>query len=129
VVQAVFSVGASGYVVKVDAGPELLSAVNAVLRGETFIGSRFSGLALPAAHSLFHKRTDRHEVGFYSHERFLLDHLTQVVGTALKDRRAAIVIATECHRNSSIAHLTVSHRTSAGDLIRAVCDPIRSSEK
>jgi len=42
VVQAAFSVGASGYVVKMDVVSELLPAVNAVLSGKTFVGSRFA---------------------------------------------------------------------------------------
>ena len=43
VVQAAFSAGAAGYVVKMDAGSELLTAVDVVLRGEQFVGSRFAG--------------------------------------------------------------------------------------
>ena len=43
VVQTVLTLGASGYVVKMDAGSELLTAVDAVLRGERFVGSRFAG--------------------------------------------------------------------------------------
>ena len=43
VVQRVLSLGACGYVVKMDAGRELLAAVDAVLRGEQFVGSRFAG--------------------------------------------------------------------------------------
>lgn len=43
IVQAVFSAGALGYVVKADAGRELLTAVEAVLRGERFVGPRFAG--------------------------------------------------------------------------------------
>ena len=31
------------YIVKTDAGPELLEGVRAVLRGELFVGARFSG--------------------------------------------------------------------------------------
>ena len=42
VVQAAFSVDASGYVVKMDVVSELLPAVNAVLSGKTFVGSRFA---------------------------------------------------------------------------------------
>ena len=38
-VQEVFSIGAKGYVVKAYAGRELLRAVDAVLRGETFVSS------------------------------------------------------------------------------------------
>jgi DNA-binding NarL/FixJ family response regulator len=43
IVQAVFSAGALGYVVKMDAGRELPTAVRAVLRGERFVGPRFAG--------------------------------------------------------------------------------------
>ena len=44
VVQAALAVG-KGYVVKSDAGSELLPAVNAVLGGRQFLGARFSGHA------------------------------------------------------------------------------------
>jgi DNA-binding NarL/FixJ family response regulator len=43
VVQAALGTGAHGYVVKTDAGSELLEGVNAVLRGQQFVGRRFSG--------------------------------------------------------------------------------------
>lgn len=43
VVQEALSLGAWGYVVKRDAGRELLTAVNTVLRGQRFVGSRFAG--------------------------------------------------------------------------------------
>jgi DNA-binding NarL/FixJ family response regulator len=42
-VNAAFSVGASGYVVKMDARRDLTAAVKAVLRGERFVGNRFAG--------------------------------------------------------------------------------------
>ena len=42
VVQEAFRVGARGYVVKTDAGSKLLTAVDAVLRGETFASSRLA---------------------------------------------------------------------------------------
>ena len=41
-VQGVLATGARGYVVKADAGSELLTAVNAVLRNETFVSSSAS---------------------------------------------------------------------------------------
>jgi DNA-binding NarL/FixJ family response regulator len=41
-VQEALCTGALGYVVKTDAGRELLEGVNAVLRGERFVGRRFS---------------------------------------------------------------------------------------
>ena len=44
VVQGALGTGAQGYVVKSDAKRELLDGVNAVLRGEQFVGNRFSDL-------------------------------------------------------------------------------------
>jgi KaiC/GvpD/RAD55 family RecA-like ATPase len=46
-----------------------------------------------------------HEVGFYSDDRSLLDHLTQFVGSALKAGNAAIVVATESHRDNLFPEL------------------------
>jgi DNA-binding NarL/FixJ family response regulator len=97
VVQEALNIGASGYVVKADAGRKLIAAVTTVLRGEQFGDRRFAGddftgtsnLRIPDAHS--HKlvpdavsasssptaprRTEvahRHEVQFYSDESFFL---------------------------------------------------------
>jgi DNA-binding NarL/FixJ family response regulator len=46
-VHEAFVSGASGYVVKRDSGSELLTAVNAVLRGERFVGRSYSGPVIP----------------------------------------------------------------------------------
>jgi DNA-binding NarL/FixJ family response regulator len=43
VVRGALAEGAKGYVVKTDARRELLTAVDAVLRGELFVSKRFSG--------------------------------------------------------------------------------------
>ena len=43
VVREALGTGASGYVVKTDAGRELLAGVRAALRDELFVGKRFSG--------------------------------------------------------------------------------------
>jgi DNA-binding NarL/FixJ family response regulator len=42
VVQEALGAGAQGYVLKSDARRDLLEGVNAVLRGERFVGNRFS---------------------------------------------------------------------------------------
>ena len=42
VVQGALNAGAHGYVLKSDSRRELLEGVNAVLRGERFVGTRFS---------------------------------------------------------------------------------------
>jgi DNA-binding NarL/FixJ family response regulator len=52
VVQEALATGAHGYVVKTDAGSELMEAVNAVLRGERFVGRRFQVTISSALHTL-----------------------------------------------------------------------------
>jgi len=98
-----FRAGANGYVVKGDVRTELLTAIDVVLRGGRFVGCRFASLAMPEPNSPPTERS--HEVGFYSDDRFLSDHLTQFIGNALKEERAAIVVATESHRNSLLLSL------------------------
>jgi DNA-binding NarL/FixJ family response regulator len=98
IVDHVFQLGAWGYVVKIDVGTELLNAVDAVLRGGKFKSTRLSTVKPPTQQSPLSNEV--HEVVFYTDERFLLDHLTQFIGKALTQRRAAIVIVTESHRNS-----------------------------
>ena len=117
IVQAAFSVGASGYVVKMDAGRELPLAVKAVLRGESL--SAADSRAMVSLVLRMHQPTEapeaqdcrspqqqdmevarRHEVGFYSDDLCFLDDLTQFIGAALKAGNAVIVVATELHRGS-----------------------------
>jgi CheY-like chemotaxis protein len=122
VVQAAFNLGASGFVVKMDAGSELLTAVDAVLRGERFVGSRFAGhgftgasdagaskrlrsnsVLAPFQHSM--EVAGCHEAGFYSDDRSFLDDVTEFIGAALMVGNAAIVVATESHRDSLLQRL------------------------
>ena len=121
VVQEALSLGASGYVVKTDAESELLTAVDAVLRGEQFVGRRFASHHFTGASDAGPAQGRRsnsvaplqqnmeiarcHEAGFYSDDRYLLDDLTQFIGAALKAGNAAIVIATESHRDSLLPRL------------------------
>jgi DNA-binding NarL/FixJ family response regulator len=122
VVREALGTGASGYVVKSDAGRELLEGVKAVLRGELFIGERFSGHCfvegsgavvsqkVPAkdAFAPLQRRMEidcRHEVCLYSDDASLLDGFTQFIGAALKSGSAVIVIATESHRDGLLPRL------------------------
>lgn len=126
VVQEALDLGAFGYVVKTDAGSELLAAVTAVLRGERFVGSRFAGhdftgvanlrtadaLSPNAVHisssptALQREEiVHRHEAHFYSDDESFLNGMTQFVGTALKAGSAVIVFATEPHRENLFPRL------------------------
>jgi len=121
-VRGALAEGAKGYVVKTDARRELLTAVDAVLRGEQFVGRRFSGHDFAGASDARVSEDDPstgnfaplqqkveiarcHEVGFYSEDTGLLDDLTQFVEAALNAGNAAIVVATESHRDSLLLRL------------------------
>jgi DNA-binding NarL/FixJ family response regulator len=104
VVRAALGTGALGYIRKTDAQSELLPAVDAVLRGKQFVSSSLKGYEFTdisgekaAPHS--------HEVLFYSYGAVLLDRVTRFVARALKAGNAAIVLATESHRDSLLLRL------------------------
>jgi hypothetical protein len=111
--------GGSGYVVKSNAGSDLLPAVEAVLQGKPFLSVGVAGRdpadppnELTASHPqpqnviaapipIHSGEIARcHEAGFYSDNQCLLDDLTRFVGAALKAGNSAIVIATESNRNN-----------------------------
>jgi DNA-binding NarL/FixJ family response regulator len=106
IVEKALSTGASGYVLKADAARELLAAVGAILQGKQFMSPSLAG------DRLNNERVDHsfigppcHNAGFYSDDRFLLDGLTQFIGTALSAGDAAIVVATESHRERLLPRL------------------------
>jgi CheY-like chemotaxis protein len=123
VVQGALSTGAQGYVLKRDAGRELLEGVNAVLQGEQFVGKRFSGYDLirtsdrPDPESVrrndsLARREDqnvgitgRHELGLYSNDEAFLDGSTDFIMAALKVGRAVILIATDLHQRGLLQRL------------------------
>ena len=49
--------------------------------------------------------TRRHQAGFYSDDGFLLDDVAHFIGTALHAGNAALVVATELHRNGLLPKL------------------------
>ena len=113
--------GGRGYVVKAAAASELLPAIEAVLKDLRFFSQSLAGPALnepdpytataggekvitwtPAQNV---QTTHHHEVGFYSEDRLLLEKVTQFIGAALQAGDAAIVVATELHRDSLLSRL------------------------
>jgi len=112
IVQEALSVGALGYVLKANAGSELVTAVQTVCQGRRFISSRLAGhdFTGPSDTSArpFDQSTEcarRHEVSFYSDDQCFLDGVTQFIGTALERGGAAILVATESHRKALLPRL------------------------
>jgi signal transduction histidine kinase len=53
-----------------------------------------------------HHGNHQHGVQFYAQDKFLLDELSEYIGNALRGGDAAIVVATEQHRNALLQWLT-----------------------
>jgi DNA-binding NarL/FixJ family response regulator len=117
IVEEALRTGAGGYVVKSDAASELVLAVRVVLQGKRFVSTSLARHDLTDVPPPCKKEViaptslesvgiaSHHEVGFYSDDRFLLDGVTQFIGAALKVGNAAIVVATEPHRDSLLPRL------------------------
>ncbi|HEY2169822.1 MAG TPA: response regulator, partial [Candidatus Angelobacter sp.] len=126
IVEQALSSGAAGYLVKSDAGRQLLVAVGAVLEGKHYLSSSLSGFHVNHnGHQ--HAGTDvlskpkqltpppskgeiigHHEAVFYSNDRQLLDQLSQFIGAALNAGNGAVVVATGTHRESLVRSLQAS---------------------
>jgi DNA-binding NarL/FixJ family response regulator len=103
VVQAALSTGALGYVCKTDVRGDLLPAIEAALRGKNFISRGLKDCEF--SDTSVEKAPHRHEVLFYSDDTVLLDSVTRFIAAALKAGNAAIVLATQSHRNSLLQRL------------------------
>jgi DNA-binding NarL/FixJ family response regulator len=123
VVQEALTLGALGYVVKEDAGKELLTAVNAVVHGDRFVGNRFAGYDLTGTSNTSNSKSNRrneglasvedqnvgiarrHELGVYSNDEFFLDGFTDFIVAALKVGKVVILIATDLHQSDLFQRL------------------------
>ncbi len=120
VIQEALSTGALGYVLKSDAASDLFPAVDSVLHDKGFV----SASVRPHAPRGDEQTTDHvsekgvaplppnnaeivghHEVVFYSEDRQLLDKLSKFIAAALNAGNAAIVVATEPHRDALFRRL------------------------
>jgi len=97
---AALVIGARGYIIKLDAGNELLPAMEAIVKGKWFVSAIVTGRT-------FDRKKDerdghwpcRHEAGFYSEDTLLLDAFARFAEAALNAGKAVIVLAVESRRN------------------------------
>lgn len=88
IVDAALGAGGDGYVLKSEAGRELLPAMEAVAGGGQFVGTRLE----PRAAGL-------HEAGFYSDDALLLDDFGQFAESRLKAGRILICVSAAARRH------------------------------
>jgi CheY-like chemotaxis protein len=99
-VEVAMGTGANGYVVKSDAGRDLVRAVETVLQGKQFVSA---SVAFPEKAGSGHC----HEVEFYPDDAAFMDGYARFLSDALKIGNPAIVIASEIHRAGILERLDV----------------------
>jgi DNA-binding NarL/FixJ family response regulator len=113
VVTEALEAGASGYVVKTDAGRDLCAAVEAVLRGEQFLSTTVNSAAanLRTLASTVQGPAQKvqlprlHEVQFYSDDASFLDTFASFIASAIKAGDTAIVVLARSRREMLIQRL------------------------
>jgi DNA-binding NarL/FixJ family response regulator len=109
VVQGALATGAKGYLLKIDARRELLTAINTILRGDQFVSSSLSGFKDEYPRDHPHRRNViaplppekvaiRHEVAFYPDDAAFVDGFACLAEAALQVGNAVIAVAAEPHR-------------------------------
>ena len=93
VIHETLRLGASGYVHKLRCETELLPAIDAALESRPYVSS-----IVGSGHR-------RHEVLFYSDDAVLIDGFSRFAGARITAGHAAIVLATEPHRNAIVGTL------------------------
>jgi CheY-like chemotaxis protein len=105
IVKEALSTGASGYIVKSDAGSELMPAVEAVLESKRFISASLTGRDFDVLRDDNAAIVHCHEVAFYSDDASLVDGYARFVKSALKSGNVVIVVVTEAHRVRLVTRL------------------------
>jgi DNA-binding NarL/FixJ family response regulator len=117
VVQTALHLGAQGYLLKADAGGELLPAVDAVLQGRQYLSRRLrphvinntqdeslaDSLRSKEHRSLLAQKGNIvrvHKAAFHPDDASLVDDFTCFIEFALKMENPVVVIATESHRTN-----------------------------
>jgi DNA-binding NarL/FixJ family response regulator len=99
VAEAALEAGGTGYVVKSDAGRELLAAVKALSEGKRYVSARLVGQAFfPAPENNPSEGQSRHDLQIYSNDEHFLDGFTSFIAGGLNAGNGVVVVATEAHR-------------------------------
>jgi DNA-binding NarL/FixJ family response regulator len=105
IVEAGLELGARGYLFKMDAGRDLLPAMESVVNGGRFVSAGVRGRVADPP-----RDGPRHEVRFYSDESAMLDDYTRFAEEILASGYPFILVAPEARRNE------VERRLRAGGL-------------
>jgi DNA-binding NarL/FixJ family response regulator len=96
IVEAALETGARGYLVKSDAGAELLTAMRGVVTGKPFLSGELTGRVGEKTNRGYRLR--RHDAGFYREETLLTREYARFVAAALRAGKSVIVAAVGSRR-------------------------------
>jgi CheY-like chemotaxis protein len=108
IAEEAFRAGGCGYVVKRDAGRELLAAVQAVSVGKHYVSAKlkeqgFDGVAYAdAGHD---RESCRHELQFYRDDLDFLNGFGEFIAAGLIAGKAVVVVTTKPHSEDLLARL------------------------
>ena len=91
--------GAGGYLVKSDAGSDLLSAVTAVIQGKHFVSRKLAGHAFAEIADSGVVRDKGHVLQVYTEDTVLLDGLAALYCGSLAEGRSVAAIVTSSHQS------------------------------
>ena len=129
IVEEALHAGAVGYVVKSDAGGELLPAVKAVLRDKQFVSASLRGHDSNAPKDDHASATGHcHEVAFYTDDSSLLDGYALFIESALKGGNPVVVIVTGSHRSSLLRRLEADGVNVLAAIERGSLIPLDAAE-
>ena len=96
---AALTTGARGYLLKLDAGQELLTALETVGRGRRFISARLLGRTIDTSPPLAgYDRPRCHEAAFYDDDVSMLDGLARFAAASLTSGQTVVVVITAQRR-------------------------------
>jgi len=129
IAQEALRTGAGGYLVKSDAGSELLPAVNAVLDSRQFVSTSLAGHDLveptddqngsPQYKKVvapFRAQKIRHEVEFYADDAGFVGGFASFIEAALRSGTAVIIVATESHQADLLRRLIADGLNMAAEI-------------
>lgn len=101
IAEAALEAGGFGYLVKSDAGRELLPAMKAVSEGKRYMSTRLVGQAFFASpDDDASEDFSRHELQIYPNDASLLEGFAKFIAGGLSAGNAVVLLATETHRRA-----------------------------
>jgi DNA-binding NarL/FixJ family response regulator len=101
IIEAALHTGARGYMCKADAeGDKLLLAMEATVNNGRFLSVDIPAHVVQAGHAPIAEATCRHEAGFHSDERSVVDAYARVAEAALAAGSTFVLVAAPSRRNT-----------------------------